>query len=58
MNSARQVWRIYPKTRHVVIQVAGGAHIVREGEAVTTPLLGFAMSVSEILGEESGATQS
>lgn len=48
---AREVWRIYPKTRHVVIHVAGSAHIVREGEAVTTLLLpGFAMSVSEILG--------
>jgi len=52
---AREVWRIYPETRHVVIHLAGSARIVREGQAVTTPLVpGFAMSVSGILGESSG----
>ena len=48
---AREVWRVYPKTRHVVVHVGGAARVVREHEAVTTSLLpGLALSVAEILG--------
>jgi len=48
---AREVWRVYPKTRHVVVHVAGSSRVVTEHEAVTTPLLpGLALSVAEILG--------
>jgi Uma2 family endonuclease len=37
---AREVWRFYPKTRHVTVQTADGhAVTVRENESVTTLLL-------------------
>lgn len=46
---AREVWRVYPKTRHVVVHVGATARVERD--AVTTPLLpGFALQIVEILG--------
>jgi Uma2 family endonuclease len=48
---AREVWRVYPKTKHVVVQVNGASRVVPEHESVTTPLLpGLALSVVDILG--------
>ncbi|HJZ95811.1 MAG TPA: Uma2 family endonuclease [Candidatus Solibacter sp.] len=48
---AREVWRIYPKTRHITIHLLGNSHDVGEDEVLTTPLLpGLALSVREILG--------
>jgi Uma2 family endonuclease len=48
-HGAREVWRVYPKTRHVVVHVGENARV--ESDAVTTPLLpGFALDIAEILG--------
>jgi len=50
-HGAREVWRIYPKTRHVTVHEPGKSHDVGERETLTTPLLpGLALSVREILG--------
>jgi len=44
----REVWRVYPKTRRVVVHV--GAISRTELDTVTTPLLpGFALKIDEIL---------
>jgi Uma2 family endonuclease len=49
---AREVWIVYPKTRHVDIHVQGGSRVVAADQSVTTPLLpAFSMPVAEILGE-------
>jgi Uma2 family endonuclease len=49
---AREVWRIYPKTRHVEVHVPGTSRLVRSDQNLTTPLLpAFSMPVAEILGE-------
>jgi Uma2 family endonuclease len=49
---AREVWRIYQKTRQVEVHVPGGSRVVSADQAVTTPLLpGFSLRVAEILGE-------
>jgi Uma2 family endonuclease len=49
---AREVWLVYPKTRHIIVYAAGVPRIVRADEALTTPLLpAFSMPVAEILGE-------
>jgi Uma2 family endonuclease len=51
-HGAREVWRFYPKTRHVTVHESGKSRDVRLDEALTTPLIpGFALSVREILGE-------
>ena len=48
---ALEVWRLYPKTRHVARQVAGSPHTTTEREAVRTPLLpDFELKIQEILG--------
>jgi Uma2 family endonuclease len=45
---AREVWRVYPKTRHIVVHAGTTARV--ECDAVTTPLLpGFALKIDEIL---------
>ena len=47
---AREVWRVYPRNRHIVVHVPESARVIREDLAVTTPLLpGFSLPVSEIL---------
>jgi len=49
---AREVWLVYPKTRHVVVYADGVPRIVRANETITTLLLpGLALSVAGILGE-------
>jgi len=51
-HGAREVWLVYPKTRHVVVYADGVPRIVRTNETLTTLLLpGLALSVAEILGE-------
>lgn len=48
---AREVWRVYPKSRHVVVQIGARAEVITEN--VTTPLLpDFRLSVAGILSEE------
>jgi Uma2 family endonuclease len=48
-HGAREVWRVHPKTQHVIVQVADQLRIVRD--TLTTPLLpGLSMTVAEILG--------
>jgi Uma2 family endonuclease len=50
-HGAREVWHLYPKTRHFVIHVGGASQVRVEPEAVTTPLLpGFSLSLKAILG--------
>jgi Uma2 family endonuclease len=52
---AREVWRFYPRTRHVVVHLPGKSHVVREDETLTTALLpGFALRVGDILGPTPG----
>jgi Uma2 family endonuclease len=47
---AREVWRVYPKTRKIVIHV-GKTASATTFDAITTPLIpGFSMSIDEILG--------
>lgn len=47
---AREVWRVYPKTRHVVVHTAGSAQAVTVRDSVRTPLLsGFALNVQDVL---------
>jgi Uma2 family endonuclease len=50
-HGAREVWRFYRKTRHVVVHIGATAHAIGENETLSTPLLpGFALPVKEILG--------
>jgi Uma2 family endonuclease len=47
---AREVWLVYPKTRHVIVHLPGSLRKITEHESVTTPLLpGFELSVREML---------
>jgi Uma2 family endonuclease len=49
---AREVWRFFPKTKHVMIRVPGSARVIGEDALITTPLLpGLALSVKEIFGD-------
>ena len=49
---AREVWMVYPKTRHIDIHVPGGSRVFTALQFVTTPLLpALALPVAEILGE-------
>jgi Uma2 family endonuclease len=49
---AREVWRSFPKTKHVMIQVPGSARVIGEGSVITTPLLpGLALNVKEVFGD-------
>lgn len=48
---ASEVWRVFPKTKQVTIEVAGGARVITENSAITTPLLpGLTLAVNQILG--------
>jgi len=47
---AREVWRIYPDTRHAIIHTGSADQVRIEREAIATPLLrGFTLSLKEIL---------
>jgi Uma2 family endonuclease len=47
---AREVWRVYLKTKHVIVHLERSAHVVGERESVTTPWLpGFELSVRAML---------
>ncbi|SPE37159.1 conserved hypothetical protein [Candidatus Sulfopaludibacter sp. SbA3] len=49
-HGGREVWRVYPKTKHVMVHVNGKDHVTLEDIAVTTPLLpGFKLAVVELL---------
>jgi Uma2 family endonuclease len=49
---AREVWIVYPRTRHLDIHIPGGSRAITADQSVTTPLLpAFSMPVAEILGE-------
>ena len=46
---AREVWVVYPETRHVMVYTLGGVHDVQENESLTTPLVpGLKLSVFSI----------
>jgi len=46
-HGAREVWRFYPKTKHVVVHEGATSRIERE--TLTTPLLpGFVLQIAEI----------
>jgi len=48
---AREVWRIIPEDRYILVYLPGKWHVVAESESHTTPLLpGLALAVEEILG--------
>ena len=48
---AREVWEVYPKTRHIVVHVAGSSQAVTVRDVVRTPLLpGFELNVQDVLG--------
>jgi Uma2 family endonuclease len=45
-HGAREVWRLYPKTRHVAIYARSPSNVRVEHESVATPLLpGFSLSL-------------
>jgi Uma2 family endonuclease len=47
---AREVWIVYPKTKHVIVHLAGSVRKIAEHESVTTPLIpGFELSVRAML---------
>jgi Uma2 family endonuclease len=47
---AREVWRVYPKTRHVVVHVRSKAEVVTQHDSLSTPMIpGFAMPIDAIL---------
>jgi Uma2 family endonuclease len=49
---AREVWRFFPKTKHVMIQVPGSARVMAADSVITTPLLpALALTVKEIFGD-------
>jgi Uma2 family endonuclease len=51
-HGAREVWRFYPKTRHVTVHEPGKSHDVGRDEILTTPLIpGFTLNVREVFGE-------
>jgi Uma2 family endonuclease len=48
---AREVWRFFPKTGHVTIEVPGGVRAIAEDGVITTPLLpGLTLLVKDIFG--------
>jgi Uma2 family endonuclease len=48
---AREVWRFFPKTKHVMVQVPGSARVIAEDSAIATPPLpGLALAVKELFG--------
>jgi Uma2 family endonuclease len=50
-HGAREVWRLYQKTRRMVIYAGSASQVRVEDESVSTPLLpGFSMTLQEILG--------
>jgi Uma2 family endonuclease len=52
---AREVWRFYPRTRHVVVHLPDKVYVVREDETLTTALLpDFVLRVGDILSPASG----
>jgi Uma2 family endonuclease len=49
---ALEVWRFYPKTRRVTIQVPGSVREIAADGVITTPLLpSLALSVQEMFGD-------
>ena len=47
---AREVWRVYPKTRRVVVHVKSKAEVVTQHDSLSTPLIpGFAMPIDAVL---------
>jgi len=51
-HGAREVWRLYPQTRRMMIHAGSVSQVRVEQERVTTPLLpGFTLTLREILGE-------
>jgi Uma2 family endonuclease len=47
---AREVWRVFPKARHIVVHIGLTSRTIREDETLTTPLLaGLALTLREIL---------
>jgi Uma2 family endonuclease len=49
---AGEVWRFFPKTKHVMIQVPGSARVIGEDAVITTPLLpGLTVAVKELFGD-------
>ena len=49
---ALEVWRFFPKTRHVTIEIPGSVRVFAADAVITTPLLpGLALSVKEIFGD-------
>ncbi len=49
---AREVWRFFPKTKHVTIQIPGGSRVIAGDSVITTRLLpGLALTVQEIFGD-------
>ena len=50
-HGAHEVWRVYPKTRHIVVHIAGSSQAVTHRDSVTTTLLpGFELRVQDVLG--------
>jgi Uma2 family endonuclease len=48
---APEVWRFFPKTKHVMVQVPGSARVIAEDSAIATPPLpGLALAVKELFG--------
>jgi Uma2 family endonuclease len=49
---AREVWRLLPKKKQVMIQAPGSVRVIAEDSAITTPLLpGLALAVKELFGD-------
>jgi Uma2 family endonuclease len=47
---AREVWRVYPKTRHVVVHVRSKAEVVTQHDSLSTPMIPrFAMPIDAVL---------
>jgi Uma2 family endonuclease len=49
---AREMWRVFPRTKQVTIQLPGSTRVIAADAVITTPLLpGLALSVQEIFGD-------
>jgi len=49
---SREVWRVFPRTKQVTIQVPGGARVMAADAVIATPLFpGLALTVKEIFGD-------
>ena len=49
---ALEVWRFFPKTKQVTIEVPGSVRVISVDSVITTPLLpSLALSVKEIFGD-------